>query len=413
MREPRLHHSLFMVGFGNAASKVMMFAANVWIANRLGADGFGALGVAFAVVNCLYVLGYTGLDTAATHRTAMTAPRGYPALGGQVIMLRVVIGAVLLTASMVIGVTMHGAVGRMVMLYGISFIPQMVNIAPLFIGSEWPWPVAVYFVGGRIVFCALIVALVAHPGDMAMVPWSYAAAIVVESTFLCTMWARRYGLDPLMAVGLRVWRRWLSVIPIALASAGMMLHEYAVMLVLYGLRGAHDTGLYCAAHRLVFVMASVMALASTVFLARMTRVRHAAPELAHRLVYTAQIVGTTGAVVCAAASALLATSLVRLLYVPEYEASGAILRLAAWQMVCMPMRYIAFQTLNAYHRYWQAMVTVCLGSLCTCAFVAAGVGRDGLRGAVLGSIIGEIALAGMLMLQARRGMRAALSGRTT
>ena len=49
------------VGAGNIVSKLIMFAANIWLANHLLEKGYGAFCLGFVIVNYFYLLAFSGI----------------------------------------------------------------------------------------------------------------------------------------------------------------------------------------------------------------------------------------------------------------------------------------------------------------------------------------------------------------
>jgi len=148
MRKTSIKKHLLLIGSGNAISKIMMFAASIFIANKLLQEGNGAVCTAFVIVNYLYLLVFSGVETVATRDTAGVDIKTLKGFTGELLLIRIVASAILLVFTWYLGKFIPGMTGKMVQLYALSLIPQSFNLVNLYYGVEWSLPVAVYFIGG-------------------------------------------------------------------------------------------------------------------------------------------------------------------------------------------------------------------------------------------------------------------------
>ncbi|NLF37961.1 oligosaccharide flippase family protein [bacterium] len=379
----------FWVAAGNVASKAMMFVANIWLANRLLEQGFGALNVAFTIVNYLALFAFSGIDTVATRHAAGLDEPLLRRCAGELVALRTVTSLALFVLSLAAGFLLPGMAGTMTVMYAFSFLPQCINVVNLFYGVEWTWPVTIYYIGGRVVYLGLLLAFVRGTADGAAAALAFGAAILAENVFLYVLWARRHGARMFASPRAATW---LPAVPIMLASAAVLLHENAGIIAVYAFRGESAAGLYCASYRLVYVAISLTALFSFVYLARYTRIERG--DAAARRLFFLRVAGVCMAAGLAASAVLsvIARPLVALVYRPVYADSGVLLSVAVWQFALAPVRVIAFQTLNACHAQRRAAAMALLGAVVSLAAVITGVMAYGIMGAVAGTIIGEAAL---------------------
>lgn len=404
LRSPVLPRSLAWVSAGNIISKLLMFAATIMVANRVREAGFGALSVAFTIVNYISLLAFAGLDTVTTREAAATPRAHLAGFTGQVILLRALVVAAALAVSWCAGHVLGGMAGWLTRLYALSFVPQIIYPVNLFYGVEWSWPVTVYFVGGRLVYLALIMVGVRGEADAHWVPLAFGAAILIENAYLFVTWISRYGCR-LRGPEARVhWWRWRAALPVSLAMAGVLLHENAALLAVFLARGAGEAGIYSAAYRLVYVAISLTQLCSFVYLARFTRVRAEggpAGVLYRHALLMALAIGT-GMAVC---GMLVAGPVVDLLYRAEYRASAGVLAWGIWQMALAPARVIAFQTLTACRAHRLMVWAIGGGVMSSLLLVIAGTVWRGATGAALGTVLGEAVLSLILGACAGRAVQ--------
>lgn len=404
LRAPILRRSLAWVSAGNIVSKLLMFAATIIVANRVREAGFGALSVAFTIVNYISLFAFAGLDTVTTREAAATPRAQLAGFTGQVIWLRALVVAAALAVSWCAGHVLGGTAGWLTRLYALSFVPQIIYPVNLFYGVEWSWPVAVYFVGGRLVYLALIMLGVHGEADAHWVPLAFGAAILIENAYLLVTWMSRYGCR-LHGPEARVhWWRWRAALPVSLAMAGVLLHENAALLAVFLVRGAVEAGIYSAAYRLVYVEISLTQLCSFVYLARFTRVRaEGGPVgLLYRHALLVALAIGTGMAVC---GMVMAGPVVRLLYRAEYSASTGVLAWGIWQMALAPARVIAFQTMTACRAHRVMAGAIAGGVVSSLLLISGGTLWHGATGAALGTVLGEAVLALLLSAGAWRAVQ--------
>jgi len=392
------------VGLGNVASKLMMFVATVWIANRLLADAFGAVNVAFSVASYIGMVLFAGVDIMAT-RHAAAAPTGSRApLTGEYAVLRALLSCAGALVCAGAALFLPGQAGTLTLLYAVSFVPQALCMVSLFYGVEWAWPVTAYFVGGRVVYLGLIVMLVRGPRQAVWVPIAFGLALLAENAFMALLWLHRHGCA---VGGSRFdWGRWLPAVPVTVASAALLLHENCATVSLGFIRGTADAGIYSAAWRLVYVAVSMALLLSFVFMARLVRVRAGSVEAARRFFRRTMLMVTGGGILCAVIGMLLARPVVALFYRDAYASSAPVLAVAMWLMAAVPARVFALQTLNGCGAYRAAIVGSVAGAVVSLGATVAGAYARGPLGAAAGTVAGELVLAVILTGAASRALAA-------
>jgi len=389
-----------LVGFGNAISKLLMFVANIWIANHLLEQGYGIVSVAFAIVNYLSLVAFSGVDTITTRLAAEADENRLRQLTVHLYALRLVMCILLIAVTMIAGICVPGKLGMVLLLYSLSFVPQIFYTVHLFYGAEWSWPVTLYFIGGRVVYVGLLLVGVSTPGDIYVVPLAFGAAILVENAFLLGLWLRRMGTGLYSIRAGISFTLWKAAVPVTFSNAALLLHENAAIVLLYIFAGSSAAGMYNASYRLVYIAISLATLASYVFLARISRVLKESKTQALHVFRIACLIAVVLGVCGSVAGFLLARPVVELLYVPAFLPSAGLLVLAVWQMAAAPVRVMSFQMLNACHRQTAALPLIVAGSIVSVILISGGIWLRGMNGAVLGTVAGEALLAGLLFTMA-------------
>ena len=399
-----LGQNIMLVGFGNGVSKILMFIANIWIANHLLDKGYGTVSAAFAVVNYLSLVAFSGIDTVTTREAAGCDSHQLRGLSAQLFLLRLVVCFLLIVLLFAAGYLIPGTLGTLLILYALSFVPQVFYTVNLYYGIEWSWPVMLYFIGGRIVYVLLLCLYVKSSRDITYVPLAFGAAILAENTFLLILWIKRMGKGMLKSCGKLQLARWKPAWPVTCSGAFLLLHENAAIVMLFVFLGSAATGIYSASYRLVYIAISLTTLLSYVFLARLTKARREHPQHASHLFRTVCITAGLAGLVAGIVGCMLADPVIRLIYVDAFLPSAGLLTIAVWQMVLAPIRILSFQTINACHQQTRALPYIAVGSVGSVMLIASGIWFWQLKGAVIGTITGEAVLTVLLFILAKNGL---------
>ena len=385
-----LKQHILLIGIGNALSKIMMFAASIFIANKLLEEGNGAVGTAFVIVNYLYLLVFAGVETVATRDTAGADAKTLRGFTGELLLIRSVAAVLLFSFTWIAGSYIPGLTGRMVQLYALSIIPQAFNLVNLYYGVEWSWPVAIYFVGGRIIYLSILLLNVKGIEDAGWVPLAFAVAIFAENIFLLILWLKKHGAKIYKGFGKFFLKRWEAALPVTFSIAFLVMHENSAGVILRFTKGESAAGYYYASYRLVFVAISLTLLLSYIFLSRISSLRKNSPDKVRSFFTKSCLIAFAGGLLLSVCGTFLAKPIVSLLYKPEYAESGVLLTVAVWQMCIAPVRVLCFQTINAFHAQVKMLKLIIPGVAISIIAVLAGINYYGLLGAVYGTIVGEI-----------------------
>lgn len=395
---------LFTVWGGNILSKLMMFLATIWLANLLREEGFGIFSTGFAAVNYLSLALFTGLDTLVTRQSA-ALPEGqvWPYAQGLFRLRRRLTN--LLMLAIALGVWLFGLksgqLGLTLLAFGLSFLPQAVYSVNLFYGREWPGPVCAYFIGGRVLYLALIYLLVARgQGTPAMAALCFTLAIAAENLFLYFLLRSRYAGSadrqaPCPPIA------WGPALLLTLLTALFALHENAPQILVYFLKGEREAGLYASAFRLIYTAVTFANLGGFVFLARFTRQQQEPGKLDAAYARTRRLAFLFG-LLAAAAGYFLAPWVYGFLFREAYAGGVRIFQAGVLQMALVPARVLAFQYLVASGRGRRLLGPVLLGVLASLGLSWFMISRHGALGASQGLVFGELVITGLLLLLSRK-----------
>lgn len=325
----RVARSFATLAGGEFVSRGLAFVVSVRLARVLGADGFGALGFATAVLTYLQLLPNLGLDLFGTREVGRDATRA-----GELVeaALALRLFGALVAAVLLVPVALLLPVGDdvriVVLLTGLSLVPYALTVRWLFLGLEQPTVPAVAATLGQSIVLAGVFTVVRERGDLLRVPLLQAAGELITATVLLLVARRRVGrFRPRFR--LATWRAILGQsLPIALADImRAIVFSFDVVLIGLWLRQA-VLGQYVAAYRLVLLVVALGGFYYTALLPALSRaVQEAGPASAAPLVRLAARVALLLTAPVAVGGIVLAAPLLTTLYGADYAAAAPVFRL--------------------------------------------------------------------------------------
>lgn len=398
IRRSRLPLSeLAFVWGGNILSKVMMFFATVYLANKLEVEGFGIFSTAFAITNYISLALFTGLDTLTTAESAKLSPASVWPYSKELFSVRRKLAnlAVILTAliALYMGKGSRDS-GFALILFGLGFIPLQIYSVNLFYGLEWSWPIAAYFVGGRLVYLALLFVLVKGSSNLMAAAGAFTAAIAIENIFLFLCLFLRYGKIanrsvPAPKINLK------PVLLLTVLSALILLHENAPQFLVFFMKGEQEAGLYASSFRLIYTAVTFANLGGFVFLARFSK--DAGEETYKKSLLPALVLG----ILFAAAGYFCADLIYSLLFSQSYAGGALVLKAGIFQMTLVPLRVLAYQRVVAKEKAKSALLPLILGVILSIGLSAYMISLSGAIGAARGLFCGEAVITALMLILAR------------
>lgn len=388
---------LAFVWGGNILSKVMMFVATIYLANKLEVEGFGIFSTAFAITNYISLALFTGVDTLTTAESAKLSPETVWPFSKELFGIRRKLANLAVIIIALIALYMGKGSrdsGFALILFGLGFIPLQFYTVNLFYGLEWSWPIAAYFVGGRLVYLALLFLLVKGSGNLMAAAGAFTAAIAIENIFLFLCLFLRYGKiadrsKPAPKLDLK------PVLLLTLLSALILLHENAPQFLVFFLSGEQEAGLYASSFRLIYTAVTFANLGGFVFLARFSK--EEGEGTYKRTLLPALILGG----LFAAAGYFCAGLIYDLLFSQSYAGGALVLRAGIFQMVLVPLRVLAYQRVIAKGNAKSALLPLVLGVIISIGLSAYMISVSGAIGAARGLFCGEAVITALLLILAR------------
>ncbi len=417
--DARVAKGFVKLGGGEALARVIGFGATAYLARRLGADAYGVIVLALAVMTYVGRLSDLGLDMLGVHDVAHDRDQ-LPTLIPQYLGARLLVAgfliATIVTAGLLVMPQPEGAV-----LAAMCFV-----LAPIALGTKWvhlglerPGLAAAARSTQEILAALLLVATVNGPADLGRVPVAQIIGEAVGAYILLRALPRtRVSLREILSVDVvrTLYRRsW----PLVLSSLlGLVIFNSDFFFLRY-FRDSATVGTYAVAYLLTGFCVNLGHSYSMSLLPAITRLksdRDAERALYHNAL--AQVFA--GSFPVAVGGCLVATQLMPVVFGPQYAAAAGPLQILIWSIPIALTRHVA-QTVMVAHAEQKRML----------AYAATAAGTNvalnlmlipvwGMRGAAAVTVLTEtirvvpmlwdLHRAGLPMAPAARFVRVAAAG---
>jgi O-antigen/teichoic acid export membrane protein len=307
--------------------QVLNFLTVLYLARALGADAFGQIAVAQAVVLYFRLGSDLGLDLLGGRRVAQD-PARVTTIVGAFTAARVANAALAVLLLLLVASAIHVVrpIGWVVAAFGLLLAPLALSLEWAFSGLERMAVVGTFRVVVAVTWLVLVLVLVRGPDHVLAVPLANAVAMSAGAFLLYVLFRRRYGLvAPVIQVD-----RWLALVreaaPIGLSLVLIQIYVGFGVIAIGLLLGERAAGLYAAPQRVVLFLTAISSMFGAALYPRLSALhgRGRGPfERQMAIAFRAMLlVGLPLGV----GGALVAPSLMAAVYPAEYEPGGAVLR---------------------------------------------------------------------------------------
>lgn len=315
------------LGSGEASARVLAFGATVFLAHRLGAEAFGVVAFAAAVVLYLSRIADAGIDMGIGVREVAASKDRLHEIIPPIITLRVCL------AVLVAGVVGPAAYlllpapdGTVVALLTLTLLPLAASTRWVHVGLERTSLTALTRVGGELIMLVSVLVFVRDIDDIVRVPLAQFAGDV--SAALVLAWA-------LKKMGFAVRLRWRNEVirPLAKRATpfvgslllGLMIYN-GDLIFLRVLRDTSIVGYYAAAYALISFLINIGMVYSLAMLPTITRLE-SNPGAQGQLYGTSIAHVFAIAVPLAVGGVMVAPDLIDLVFGDEFQPAGVVLRI--------------------------------------------------------------------------------------
>jgi O-antigen/teichoic acid export membrane protein len=359
----RVSKNFMAIFLSDAASRVLGFAATVYLARVLSVAGFGLISYGMAFLTYALLFANPGLTTIGAREIAKHPDDrriAYEILGLKLVLALIVLIVFLIGLSVLPGVTITK---RVVFFYLLSLLPFSVLLEFVFQGREQMIQVGLARFIQHAVYVILIFVIVRTGDDMTGVPIAYFIGYTVAAVFLLFFFIRTYS-------SLRIifsWKKWKSILisstPVGFATIFNQLSLNLPPLFLGMVYSKADVGLYSAGFKIIMMLLIIERVMHYVFFPVIARQHVKQPEKLKKTFSVITRLLLTIGIPLAIGGAILAEPLIAFIYGAEYSESSVILRILLLYFLITPLNSIYGYGLVAMNRERQFLRIISLISI--------------------------------------------------
>jgi len=375
------------IGTSEIFARAAGFAATALLARRLGVDAFGILGLATATVGYLGIALLAGFGVISAREVARN-PVGAEGIVADATIVRIIlalcaVGAVAAFAFGFVGSPVRRVV---LLLTSLSLIPFALDTSWAYRGLGRNHIIGIGLLAAQFLYLAGSVLLVRNSGDLQRVPViQFAGELVAAGILLSMLFAGKIP-RPSIARGMELLNQ------SGYTTLGRLLRAVIVTfdVILLGIiTSDRDVGLYSAAYRVCFLVATIAVATHAVFMPAIIRAALAGaaavgPVVSRSLVLTSAVV-----LPIAAGGIVLAAPLLAFLFGSEYADGARAFQILLGSIALLAIHGAGHNVFVALQRNGMEAAIFAAGAALNIALNLVFIPRYGLVGAAAATLAAE------------------------
>jgi len=399
--------SLFL---SDGVTRIIGFAATVYIARMLAVEGFGLINYGLAFISYALLFANPGLTIIGAREVAK-APHDRTFIE-EIMGLRLVL-AILIFAIFFIGTIVipgDGTAKRVIIVYAVTLFPFAVLLEFVFQGREEMGYIGAGRIIQYVIYLAILLLFLKHGTDVVVVPIGFVVGYVISAAFLVAVYISKYKSFRLR-FSISQWRTILSTsTPVGLA---VILNQVTISLppIVLGIFNTnYEVGIFSAGYKIVFTLLIVERVFYYVFFPILTKRHKQNPEKLQgsfnfltRFLFALTIPITIGGLI-------LAPGIVTIIYGRAFIEAVGVLRILLLYFVIVPINTIFGYGLIAIDQEKRFSRVIAITALISAVLVVLLGLQFGYYGAAAALLISELISISLMNKQLRKFVRFGKAG---
>ncbi|MBC7790459.1 MAG: flippase [Anaerolineae bacterium] len=387
MSERVVTRNFLTIGSGEVVARVLSFIASVYLARVLGAEVYGAIAFAMAILLYFNRAADGGLDLIGMREVARNHAEA-SRIAGPLIAFRLAASALLtllLAAGALVWLPRRDAL--VLALFAVTLVPIGASTRWIHLGLEKSKLAAISRVIGELLGLALILLLVRSPDDFLTVPLANLAAGSLTAALLA-WWLRGLGVHLTLRWDWAVVRPLLlRSYPVVLAALLGLLVFNSDLIMLRVFRDARTAGYYAAAYTPVSLAIAVGQAYRMSLLPALTRLGTSGGQ--HELYQTALAHVFAAVVPAVIGGCILAPLVVPLVFGEQYMPAVAVLQVLIWAIPLSQLKEAPVAALVSHALEHRLLHLNAMGTVVSIAMNLVLIPRYGMMGAAITTLVTE------------------------
>lgn len=399
----RIFKNFLSLSFAQVISRGLGFVVVIYLARILGADGFGKIGFAQAILAYFMLLVDLGLNTFGTRELARNKEE-IQRYVNNILTIRLLASIITFVLAVVFVYFLHkpAEIKKLILLYGLSIFTFTFTIDWIFQGIEKMQFIAISQVTRQLVYVGLIFCIVRSPQQLLKVPLLNVFASVVAVFVLLSIFKRNFRL-PKLEFDLGFWKNILrQSLPMGVSSILIQIYYNFDIIMLGFIKDEEVVGWYIAAYKIVLLLIGFGGIIGNVLLPVFARYYKESLKKMRELISFSAKVMITIAVPIGICGVIFAKPIMNLTYGELYYPGIICLQLLIWSVVTVYCNVPFAFSLLACDQQNNYMYSVATGTIINVTLNLWLIPPYSLVGAAVATIISEVVVLIMLYFYAQK-----------
>ncbi|MBN1799630.1 MAG: flippase [Spirochaetales bacterium] len=381
------------------------FFATIYLAQNLGAAGFGKISFAYSFLVYFMMLANPGLDRLGIRILARDA--GKLKQAGTLVTLRFMLALIsfLLLVLIAFILPKPSDVRILIIIYGISLFTYALLLEWVYQGVEKMGFVSVSRTLDKMLYFILIILFIENQNQILFVPVFWLAGSLAASLFLLIVFLVKYG-GLRLSCDLSAFKGFLKqAVPIGLSYFVTQLFFHFDIIMLGMLKTEKEVGIYQASSKIIQLVLPWFNLFFIVIFPVLTRLYKESKEKITSLI---RIILKYFIIICfplITMGTVTANDIIRFLFGSEYIEGVLVFQILLWTLACFLISYSFMNLLLACDRERKLLAGMSIGTLTNIVFNIILIPLYGIHGAAVATITGSFVMLVYMYYESRKIMK--------
>jgi O-antigen/teichoic acid export membrane protein len=395
--------NFFSLSFSEVVSNGLKFVSVIYLARSLGAEGFGKINFATAILAYFMLLVNLGLDTYGIREIARDKERMKKYINNILtIKLLSSVFAFLLVMVFVYFLPKPPEIKKLILFFGFSLFTFSFTLDWVFMGIQKMEYIALARIAQNSIYLALIVSLIKMPDQILSIPFVQVGSALVSILILITVFTRKYGSFKL-DFDFGFWRHILSQsFPMALSIISIQIYLNFDTVLLGFMKSAGEVGWYSAAYKIIIVLLLAGGIYyNTIFPVISNLYKKSVEKLKHLMQFTLSLMILV-IVPMLIIGTIFAAHIIGLIYGDGYQESVVVFQILLWNVAAVLLNGLFGRCLLGCDRQKYHLVCVSTGGLVNLILNFILIPTLGIKGAAIATVAAETTVLFMFYFGSRK-----------
>ena len=394
----RAAKNFLSLSIAQLVSQAVLFLTIIYIARTLGADGFGKIAFAQAVILYFSLIANLGLSTLGIREVARNR-NNVDSYVGNILSLRLLLTALsfllLLVFIAVIGKSPEEK--SLLILFGLSLFSSALWLGWLFQAVEKMGFIAWARVLDKIFYGALVILLIKDSRQLLTVPWLYVGGSFLATGFLFYIFIRKFG-RPRLRFDFPFWKKMIKrALPMGAAFIMIQIY-YNFDTVMLGFMKSNETvGWYNAAYKIVLFVWAFIPIFINVIFPLMSKYYQQSRRKLRLLIFSATKLMSSIALPLGVGGTILARPIMSFLYGDKYMNGVVAFQILIWTVTIISVRCTYEQSFLACDKEKRYLLGVMVGASTNIVLNLILIPYFGLKGAAIATVVSELVFSAYML----------------